>query len=102
MTNPQLKKLTANAAEIKAWVEALQCVGDWDAPAAVAIRHHIAALTDNQARLLGLSEDEIARINEESEAAVEAQIEAEVWRALETAPPELVAEIKKLVGREGK
>jgi hypothetical protein len=50
---------------------------------------------------MGLSEEEIVEINKQAEADVDAQIAAEAaatWRALENAPPEVVAEIKKLVG----
>jgi hypothetical protein len=71
-------RLAANAAETRAWFEALGRVNDRDSPAANAIRAHIKALVDEQARIMGLSKDEIARINAEAEWAVEAQIEAEI------------------------
>jgi hypothetical protein len=82
MTKAELDEMTirlaANAAEIKAWFEALGRVDDRNSSAAEAIRAHIDALSDEQARIMGLPEDEIARINAEAEAAVEAQIEAEI------------------------
>jgi ribosomal protein S13 len=97
-----LTKLKANSADIKGWTEALQRVADWDSSAAEAIRRHIDVLMDRQARILRLSEDEIAKINEEAEAATEAEIHAEMqafWRALEGAPSDVIAEIKRLVER---
>ncbi len=42
----------------------------------------IDRLIDERARLLGLPEDEIARINQESEDAVEAQAKAEIEQFL--------------------
>jgi hypothetical protein len=71
-------RLAANAAEIRAWFKALGRVNDRDSPAANAMRAHIEALVDEQARIMSLSKDEIARINAEAEWAVEAQIEAEI------------------------
>jgi hypothetical protein len=71
-------RLAANAAEIRAWFEALGRVNDRGSPAANAIRARIEVLVDEQARIMGLPEDEIARINAEAEAAVEVQIEAEI------------------------
>ena len=59
------------------YVKALQAVADPNATAAEAIMQHIDKLVDERARILGLSEEEIARIDAESEAAVQAQIDAE-------------------------
>jgi hypothetical protein len=36
-------RLAANAAEVRAWLEALRRVDDWDSPAANAICAHIEA-----------------------------------------------------------
>lgn len=71
-------RLAANVAEIKAWFEALNRVDDPNSPAAAAIMAHIDALVDEQSRIMGLSEEEIARINAEAEAAVKQQIQAEI------------------------
>jgi hypothetical protein len=97
--------LKANTAEVAAWFKALECVEDQDSPTATAIREHIEVLVDEGARIMGLPEDEIRRINAEAEAAIDDEIKAEqasVWQALESAPPEVLAEIKKFVARPRK
>ena len=95
------KNLAANATEIAAWTEALEQVGGWDSPAAGAIRKHLETLADNQARIMGLPEDEIARINAEADAAVEREIEQSVAvtrRAIEAdLSPAKVSEIKRYI-----
>jgi hypothetical protein len=63
-----LEKLEANKAEIEEWEAALHRVGDRGSPAAIAIRNHLDALTVDQARLHGLSEDDIARVKAWAEA----------------------------------
>jgi hypothetical protein len=62
-----LNKLNANIEEMKAWTHALMRVADVDSPAAAAIQRHIDTLMDNYARILGLSVDEIGRINEDQD-----------------------------------
>jgi hypothetical protein len=46
------------------------------------IEAEIDRLVDERARFLGLPEDEIARINQESEEAAEAQVKAEIEQFL--------------------
>lgn len=102
MNLPDVNKLNENAVEMAAWTEALARVSDWSSAAADAIRNHIDMLVDNQARILGLSEDEITEINKQAETDFEAEIAANtaaVWRALEDAPAEVIAEIEKLTRR---
>jgi hypothetical protein len=106
MTKPDRKRCKAIAADIAAWAIALRHVAEWDSAAAAAIRNHIEFLTDGYGRAFGLPEAEIAKINKESEAAVEAEIAAEAaatWRALEAAlPTEVVAEIKNEIKAAGR
>jgi hypothetical protein len=93
-----LKRLEANANEIKAWTEALGQLPASDSIAVKAICKHIEMLTDNHCRLLGLSENEITQINTEAEATVERELwqsMASTWRAIEANLPRVtVAQIK--------
>jgi hypothetical protein len=73
MSKPEIskeleEKLEANKAEIRDWEAALNRVGDRGSPAAIAILNHLDALTVDQARLHGLSEDDIARVKAWAEA----------------------------------
>jgi len=52
---------------------------------------HVDELLRERCRTLGLSEDEIARIEEESEAAVDAQIADEIEATLAAMPREVNA-----------
>lgn len=88
--------LEATAAEIAAWGAGLDRVADWDAPAAVAIRNHLDALTDKHARILGSYEAESAKINKKVEEAVE----AEIRRTREAIPKDIVVQVEKLL-RQG-
>lgn len=95
MDQAMLKKLKANNSELAECWEALNRVAEWDSAVAEAVRTRIDALANDTARIMEVSEDEIADI----EANVEAEIRDEIaatWRVLE-ANPGAAAEDKKFI-----
>jgi hypothetical protein len=72
-TEQMFARLTAIDTEIKAYAAVLEHIGN-DEDHRRIIEAHIDSLVDERARAMGLPEDEITRINQESEAAVETQI----------------------------
>ena len=95
MDQAMLKKLKANNSELAECWEALNRVAEWDSAAAEAVQARIDALANDTARIMEVSEDEIADI----EANVEAEIRDEIaatWRVLE-ANPGAAAEDKKFI-----
>jgi 3-phosphoglycerate kinase len=80
MAKPNLKRHAEICVEIAAYSTALGHATD--KPTQEAMQAHIKKLLDEMMDALGLPEDEKARINAESKAAVEAQIKEEVEQAL--------------------
>ncbi len=77
---PDLSALRAIDLKMKEYWQVISHTQDGDYKH--LIEAEIDRLADERARLLGLSEAEIARINRESEAAVEAQVRAEIEQFL--------------------
>jgi hypothetical protein len=81
MADPDMmKKLKANLVKQKKCIAAMEHADDatWE-----ALADHLDALGDEQARIMGLPEDEITRINQEADAAVEEQINQEIEQTLQ-------------------
>ena len=77
---PDLQALRAIDLKVREYASVLTRTKDEDHHR--QIQAEIDKLIDERARLLGLPDEEIARINQESDAAVDAQIEAEIERVL--------------------
>jgi hypothetical protein len=67
-----------------------------------AMATHVDELLRERCRTLGLSEDEIARIEEESEAAVDAQIADEIEATLAAMPKRIGRKMRQLLARRAK
>jgi hypothetical protein len=83
-TKPDMAKLAEIDAELAAYSKAIkheQDDGGFDAKAT-----HIDELMRARMRAMGLPEDEIARIEQESEAAVDEQLASEVEAFLQNLP----------------
>lgn len=76
MFEEQLKRLKAISAEMAAYAK--EYSHHTDQSAIAAMDAHIDSLVREQGALMGLSKEDMDRIDMESEAAVEAQIKAEV------------------------
>jgi hypothetical protein len=64
-----------------------------------AMAAHIDELIRERARALGLSEDEIARIEQESETAVDEQDAQAIKKALEAMPKPLARRFRRALAR---